>query len=170
MDLEKYIRDIENYPKDGITFRDITTLLKDKDGFKLAIDALCELVPKDVDKIVGIEARGFIFGAPVAYKLNKGFVAVRKLGKLPYKTISESYELEYGTDSIEVHLDSIEKGEKIVLIDDLVATGGSSLAACKMIEKLGGEVSRLLFLIELDEYDPRNNLLKGRDVKSIIKY
>lgn len=170
MDLKKYIRSIENYPREGVTFRDITTLLINKDAFKAAIDALCEFVPDDVDKIVGIEARGFIIGAAVAYKLNKGFVAVRKTGKLPFKTVCESYELEYGKDSVEMHIDSINKGEKVVIIDDLVATGGSSLAASNMIKSLGGNVETLLFLIELTDLNARKNALKGQNVVSIIKY
>ncbi len=170
MDFKKYIRSIENYPKDGVTFRDITTLLINKDAFKAAVDALCELVPKETDKIISIEARGFIFGAAIAYKLNKGFVPVRKMGKLPHKTISESYELEYGSDSVEMHIDSIKKGDRVVIVDDLVATGGSSLATLNMVESLGGEVLELLFLIELTDFKASENILKGKLVKSVIKY
>ncbi|WP_411355589.1 adenine phosphoribosyltransferase, partial [Peptoniphilus harei] len=124
MELKDTIRAIEDYPKEGVIFRDITTLLKDKDAFKKSVDEMAAKIDDDVDKIIGIEARGFIFGAALAYKLNKGFIPVRKPGKLPWDKISESYDLEYGEDSIEIHKDALEPGEKIVIVDDLLATGG----------------------------------------------
>lgn len=169
MDLKAKIRSIPGYPKEGIIFRDVTTLLKDGGAFKEAIDKMIEKIPGDFDKIVGVEARGFIVGAPMAYKLKKGFVPIRKPGKLPSEKISEEYELEYGTDSIEMHLDSINKGDKIVLVDDLLATGGTSESAIKLIEKLGGEVRALIFLMELEELKARDKL-KNYEVHSIIKY
>ncbi|MDO5714933.1 MAG: adenine phosphoribosyltransferase [Tissierellia bacterium] len=170
MELKEMIRSIPDYPEKGVIFRDITTLLKDGEGFQKAIDELTDLVRDwEPDVIVGMEARGFIVGAPVAYALGCGFVPVRKPGKLPYDKYTESYELEYGTDSLEIHKDGIEKGQKVVIIDDLLATGGTSKATISMVEKSGGKVMGLGFLIEL-------NGLKGReeiqeyDVKSIIKY
>lgn len=137
MELKDTIRAIEDYPKEGVIFRDITTLLKDKDAFKKSVDEMAAKIDKDVDKIIGIEARGFIFGAALAYKLNKGFIPVRKPGKLPWDKISESYDLEYGEDSIEIHKDAIEPGEKIVIVDDLLATGGTSKACLKLVRSLG---------------------------------
>ncbi len=169
MELKDTIRAIENYPKEGVIFRDITTLLKDKDAFKKAVDEMAAKIDEDVDKIIGIEARGFILGAALAYKLNKGFVPVRKPGKLPWDKLSESYDLEYGQDSIEIHKDAIEPGEKVVIVDDLLATGGTSKACLKLVRSLGGEVSSLLFLIELEGLKGRD-LLKGEKVLSVIKY
>lgn len=169
MELKDKIRAIEDYPKKGVIFRDITTLLKDKDAFNKAVDEMAEKIDKDVDKIIGIEARGFIFGAALAYKLNKGFVPVRKPGKLPWDKVSESYELEYGEDSIEMHRDAIEAGEKIVIVDDLLATGGTSKACINLVEKLKGEVSSAIFLVELEDLKGRE-ILSGTRVESIIKY
>ncbi|MGI5949003.1 adenine phosphoribosyltransferase [Peptoniphilus sp.] len=169
MNLEKTIRSIENHPKEGIVFRDITTLLQDKDSFKEAVDVMAEKIGPDVDKIVGIEARGFIFASALAYKLNKGFIPVRKPGKLPFDKISESYSLEYGEDSIEIHVDAINKGDKVAIVDDLLATGGTAKASVNLIEKLGGEIEVVLFLIELIDLKGRE-LLEGQNVKSIIKY
>lgn len=169
MELKDTIRAIEDYPKKGVIFRDITTLLKDKDAFNKAVDEMAEKIDKDVDKIIGIEARGFIFGAALAYKLNKGFVPVRKPGKLPWDKVSESYELEYGEDSIEIHKDAIEAGEKIVIVDDLLATGGTSKACINLVEKLKGEVSSAIFLVELEDLKGRE-ILSGTRVESIIKY
>ncbi|WP_062571460.1 adenine phosphoribosyltransferase [Peptoniphilus sp. DNF00840] len=169
MELKDTIRAIENYPKEGVIFRDITTLLKDKDAFKKAVDEMAAKIDEDVDKIIGIEARGFILGAALSYKLNKGFVPVRKPGKLPWDKLSESYDLEYGQDSIEIHKDAIEPGEKVVIVDDLLATGGTSKACLKLVRSLGGEVSSLLFLIELEGLKGRD-LLKGEKVLSVIKY
>ena len=169
MELKDTIRAIEDYPKKGVIFRDITTLLKDKDAFNKAVDEMAEKIDKDVDKIIGIEARGFIFGAALAYKLNKGFVPVRKPGKLPWDKVSESYELEYGEDSIEIHKDAIEAGEKIGIVDDLLATGGTSKACINLVEKLKGEVSSAIFLVELEDLKGRE-ILSGTRVESIIKY
>ena len=169
MELKDTIRAIEDYPKKGVIFRDITTLLKDKDAFNKAVDEMAEKIDKDVDKIIGIEARGFIFGAALAYKLNKGFVPVRKPGKLPWDKVSESYELEYGEDSIEMHRDAIEAGEKIVIVDDLLATGGTAKACVNLVNRLKGEVSSLVFLTELEKLGGRKTL-KGQRVYSIITY
>lgn len=169
MELKDTIRAIEDYPKKGVIFRDITTLLKDKDAFNKAVDEMAEKIDKDVDKIIGIEARGFIFGAALAYKLNKGFVPVRKPGKLPWDKVSESYELEYGEDSIEIHKDAIEAGEKIVIVDDLLATGGTAKACVNLVNRLKGEVSSLVFLTELEKLGGRKTL-KGQRVYSIITY
>ncbi|MDO5041070.1 MAG: adenine phosphoribosyltransferase [Peptoniphilus sp.] len=169
MDLVNKIRDIYDYPVDGIIFRDITTLLKDSDSFKEAIDQMVALRDDEIDIIVGIEARGFIIGAPIAYALGCGFVPIRKKGKLPYEKISADYSLEYGTDSIEMHTDAITKGQKVLIVDDLLATGGTSQRAIEMVEKLGGEIVGLDFLIELKDLKGREKL-KGYDVRSIIKY
>ena len=169
MELKDTIRAIEDYPKKGVIFRDITTLLKDKEAFKKAVDEMAEKIDKDVDKIIGIEARGFIFGAALAYKLEKGFVPVRKPGKLPWDKVSESYELEYGEDSIEIHKDALEPGEKVVIVDDLLATGGTSKACINLVEKLKGEVSSAIFLVELEDLKGRE-ILSGTRVESIIKY
>ncbi len=168
--LEDYVTTIPDFPKKGIMFRDITTILTDKDGFKLAIDMLIEkLKGVEFDAIVGSESRGFIFGAPIAYALNKKLVIVRKKGKLPRETISEDYELEYGTASVELHKDSIKKGEKVVMIDDLIATGGTILASIKLVERLGGEVVKVGFVMELEGLKGRQKLEKY-DVFSLIKY
>lgn len=141
MDLKNYIRNIQDYPKEGILFRDITTLLKDKDAFKFAIDAMAKQVEdKKIDYIVGAESRGFLIGSALAYRLNCGFVPVRKKGKLPCKTISEEYALEYGTDSLYMHEDAINKGANVLIVDDLIATGGTALAIMKMVERLGGNI------------------------------
>ncbi|WP_019131892.1 adenine phosphoribosyltransferase [Peptoniphilus obesi] len=170
MDLSKKIRNIEDYPAEGIIFRDITTLLREDDYFKEAIDQMADL-RKDskIDIVVGIEARGFIVGAPVAYKLNCGFVPIRKKGKLPSDKISASYDLEYGQDVIEIHKDAIKKGQNVLIVDDLLATGGTSSVAIDLIEKLGGNVVGLDFLIELVDLKGREKI-KDYDVKSIIKY
>ena len=170
MDLSKKIRNIEDYPAEGIIFRDITTLLREGDCFKEAIDQMSDL-RKDskIDIVVGIEARGFIVGAPVAYKLNCGFVPIRKKGKLPSDKISASYDLEYGQDIIEIHKDAIKKGQNVLIVDDLLATGGTSSVAIDLIEKLGGNVVGLDFLIELVDLKGREKI-KDYDVKSIIKY
>lgn len=151
-DLTKYIRTIPNYPKEGIMFRDITTLLKDPTGFKLTIDQLANKYRgQKIDVIAGIEARGFILGAAFAYNLGLGFIPIRKKGKLPGKTISQSYELEYGTDTIEIHDDALEKGARVLLIDDLIATGGTALGAISLIEKIGGIIHETAFIVDLPE-------------------
>lgn len=170
MELKDYIRSIQNYPKEGILFRDITTLLKDKDAFKLAIDKMAEQVKdKKVDLIVGAESRGFLIGSALAYKMNCGFIPVRKRGKLPYKTISEEYALEYGTDTLYMHEDAIKKGDNVLVVDDLIATGGTALAMIKMVEKLGGNVIGSSFLIELEELNGRKEIEKY-PINILIKY
>ena len=170
MDLEKYIRTIEDFPKEGISFKDVTTLLKEGDAFKYAVKSIADKLRNlNVDLIVGPEARGFIFGAPVAYELGVGFVPVRKPGKLPADTVRYEYELEYGKDALEIHKDAIKKGARVALVDDLLATGGTILSAVKLVEKLGGEVVHIGFLIELEFLNGRDNL-KGYDISSIIKY
>ncbi|MCR4618443.1 MAG: adenine phosphoribosyltransferase [Lachnospiraceae bacterium] len=155
--LEEYIRTIPDFPEKGIMFRDVTSVLEDAEGFKLAIDTMTDLV-KDlqIDAIVGAESRGFIFGAPIAYNMNKPFCLIRKKGKLPCETIEETYDLEYGTATIEIHKDSIKPGQKVLLVDDLIATGGTTEAMIKLVEKLGGEVVGVVVLIELAG-------LKGRE-------
>lgn len=168
--LAEYIRSVPGFPKEGIIFKDITTLLKDKDGLIIALDQLYDFAKdKKIDKVVGIESRGFIYGALLAEKLNAGFVPVRKPGKLPAKAIRETYSLEYGEDSIEIHLDAIEKGDRVLLHDDLLATGGTMEAACRLIEKLGGVIVQISFLIELTFLKGREKL-KKYEVRSLIKY
>lgn len=170
MELKDYIRSIQDYPKEGILFRDITTLLKDKDAFKLAIDKMAEQVKdKKVDLVVGAESRGFLIGSALAYKMNCGFIPVRKKGKLPYKTISEEYALEYGTDTLFMHEDAIKKGDNVLVVDDLIATGGTALAMIKMVEKLGGNVIGSSFLIELEELNGRKEIEKY-PINVLIKY
>jgi adenine phosphoribosyltransferase len=150
MDLAKMIRDVPDFPKEGILFKDITTLIKDPRAFKEVIDRLADhYVGKQIDLVVAVEARGYIFGAPIAYKLGAGFVPVRKEGKLPAETVREEYALEYGTDSVEMHRDAIQSGQKVLIVDDLIATGGSAAATARLVERLGGEVVSIAFLIEL---------------------
>ena len=168
--LEEYVRSIPDFPEPGIIFRDVTSILQDADGLKLAIDSMQEcLKGVDVDVIMGAESRGFIFGMPIAYNLHKPFVPIRKAGKLPCETISQSYELEYGEATIEIHKDSIRPGQKVVIIDDLIATGGTVQAATKLVEQLGGEVVNIVFLMELAGLNGREKL-KGYDVASVICY
>ena len=170
MDLKEKIREIEGFPKEGINFKDITTLLRDKDAFKYAVDRIVEdLKDKEIDLVAGPEARGFLMGAAVAYGLGVGFVPIRKPGKLPSETTKFEYELEYGTDSLEIHTDAIEKGQKIAIVDDLLATGGTIEACAKLIESLGGEVAALKFLIELDFLEGRNKL-EGYHINSLTRY
>lgn len=168
--IEDYLRSIPDFPKPGILFRDVTSVIQDAEGFKLAIDSMDELL-KDIeyDVVVGAESRGFIFGAPIAYKNNKPLVLARKKGKLPCETIEESYELEYGMATIEMHKDSIKPGQKVIIIDDLIATGGTVEAITKLVEKLGGEVVRLGFLIELVDLKGRDKLSKY-EVVSVMKF
>lgn len=157
MDLKTIIREVPDFPKEGILFYDITTILQNPEGLKASIDQIQEkLEGVEFDYIIGPESRGFIFGVPVAYNMGKGFLPIRKKGKLPYKTKSKEYALEYGTATIEMHVDAIKPGNKVVIIDDLLATGGTSKATVELVESLGGEVVKLLYLIELD-------FLKGRD-------
>ena len=168
--LEDYVVSIPDYPEPGIIFRDVTSILQDAEGLKLAIDSLqAELDGLDFDVIAGTESRGFIFGMPIAYNLHKPFVLVRKKGKLPRETVSASYDLEYGSAEIEMHRDSIKPGQKVVLIDDLIATGGTIEAAAKLVESLGGEVVRIIFLMELAGLKGREKL-KDYDVRSVIRY
>lgn len=169
MDLASKIRPIYDYPIDGIIFRDITTLLKDKAAFKEAIDKMAGAFYEEVDLIVGVEARGFIIGSAVAYAMGCGFVPVRKPGKLPSEKVSSEYKLEYGTDSVEMHRDAIEKGQRVLIVDDLLATGGTAGAVVNLVEELGGEVVGLNFLIELVDLNAREKL-KGYNVKSVIKF
>ncbi|MFO3716155.1 adenine phosphoribosyltransferase [Anaerococcus cruorum] len=170
MDLKSKIRVIEGYPVEGVSFKDITTLLKDKDAYKQSLDMLEEEL-KDIefDYIVGIESRGFIFGAPLADRLDKGFVPVRKPGKLPGEIEKISYDLEYGNNELEMHKDAISKGDKVVIIDDLIATGGSAHAAAKLVETLGAEVAAFEFLIELEDLNGREVLCDYK-VISLVKY
>ena len=168
--LEEYVTSIPDFPEPGIIFRDITSVLQDADGLHLAIDSYVKMLDGvDFDVVVGAESRGFIFGAPVAYLLGKPFVTARKPGKLPRETVSEDYELEYGTASIELHKDSIKPGQKVVIVDDLIATGGTVEAIIKLVEKLGGEVVKLVFMMELAGLKGRDRLAKY-DVESAIVY
>ena len=168
--LEDYIRSIPDFPEPGIIFRDVTTILQDADGLALAVDSIRDMLKDvDYDVVLGPESRGFIFGVPVAYAEHKPFVPVRKKGKLPRETVSIEYALEYGTAEIEMHKDSIKPGQKVAIIDDLIATGGTIEAAIKLVESLGGEVVKVVFLIELAGLKGREKLA-GYDVASVIKY
>ncbi len=169
-DLKKLIREVPDWPKPGIMFYDLTTLLKDKKGFRTLIDKLCEhYANKKVDVVVGIEARGFIFAPALAYRLNAGFVPVRKPKKLPWKTAQVTYELEYGTDSLEVHQDAVRPGQRVLVCDDLLATGGTAAATVKLVRQLGGEVIGVGFAVELSSLNGRAKL-PGLDVFSLIQY
>ena len=169
-DLKNYIRSIKDFPKQGIMFRDITTLLKKPDALKETINQLYDIAKdKNINKVVGIESRGFILGGALAEKLGCGFVPVRKPNKLPAERISESYYLEYGEDKIEIHKDAIQKGDRVLMHDDLLATGGTMEAACKLIEKLGGEVVQISFIIELSFLNGRDKL-KIFEVHSLVVY
>ena len=168
--LEEYVVTIPDFPKPGIMFRDITSVIQDPDGLKLAVDQLVDLVKDlDFDLVIGPESRGFIFGVPVAYLLGKGFIPVRKKGKLPRETVSQKYDLEYGQAEVEIHKDAIRPGQKVVIVDDLIATGGSAEAACKLVEQLGGQVVKMVFVMELAGLNGREKL-KGYDVASLICY
>lgn len=168
--VEDYVRNIPDFPEEGIIFRDVTSVLQDAEGLQLAIDELkMRLEGLDFDVIAGAESRGFVFGMPLAYLFNKPFVMIRKAGKLPCETISKTYELEYGSATIEIHKDAIKPGQKVVLIDDLIATGGTMKAACELIEELGGEVVKVLFLLELAGLEGRK-VLKEYDVDSVVVY
>ncbi len=169
-ELKKYIREIPNFPKQGIGYKDITPLLLDPEIMKKAIDLFIEnLADKDIQKVVGIESRGFFFATLLAQRLNAGFVPVRKPGKLPYKTHVETYKLEYGIDTLEIHEDAIKKGEKVLLHDDVLATGGTADAACKLIEKCGGKIVHCNFLVELSFLNGRRRL-DSYEVNSLISY
>ena len=168
--LEEYVRSIPDFPEPGVIFRDITSILQDADGLQLAIDSMQACLDGlDVDVIVGTESRGFIFGMPIAYNLHKPFVPIRKKGKLPCETVSKSYDLEYGSATIEIHKDAIKPGQKVAIIDDLIATGGTIEAAAKLVEELGGEVVKIVFLMELAGLNGVKKL-DGYNVVSIIRY
>ena len=168
--IEEYVRTIPDFPEPGIMFRDVTSVLQDPDGLKLAIDSMIKLLDGvDFDIIAGAESRGFIFGTPVAYAMGKAFVPARKPGKLPRETVSMEYALEYGTGTIELHKDSIKPGQRVVLVDDLIATGGTIEAAAKLVEELGGKVVKIIFLMELAGLKGRERL-KDYDVASVIRY
>lgn len=170
MDLAKMIRDVPDFPKEGIIFKDITTLIKDPEAFKEAVDILADhYAGRQVDLVAAVEARGYIFGAPIALKLGAGFIPVRKVGKLPAETVREEYELEYGTDAVEMHKDAIQPGQKVLIVDDLIATGGSAQATARLVERLGGEVVGIAFLIELTFLHGVDRL-KKYDVYTVIEY
>lgn len=168
--IEEYVRNIPDFPEKGIIFRDVTTVLQDAEGLKLAVDSMIRLLDGvDFDVVVGTESRGFIFGVPIAYALGKPFVPVRKKGKLPCETVAAKYDLEYGSAEIEMHKDSIQPGQKAILVDDLIATGGTVEACVKLIEELGGEVVKIVFLMELAGLKGRDKL-KNYNVASVITY
>ena len=168
--LEEYVVTIPDFPEPGIMFRDITSVIQNPDGLKLAIDGLTDLVKDlDFDLVIGPESRGFIFGVPVAYLLGKGFIPVRRKGKLPRETVSQKYDLEYGQAEVEIHKDAIQPGQKVVIVDDLIATGGSAEAVAKLVEKLGGKVLKMVFVMELAGLEGRKKL-EGYDVASLIIY
>lgn len=168
--LKSIIRDVPDFPKEGIVFKDITTLLADAKSFQRVIDIMSHrYIDRDIDLVLGIEARGFIMGSALAYKLGKGVILVRKPGKLPYKTFSTSYELEYGTDELHIHQDAIKKGQKVLIADDLLATGGTVEAVIKLIEKMGGEIVECAFLAELEFLKGRDRL-RPHDVYSLLKF
>ena len=170
MDLAKLIRDVPDFPVEGILFKDITTLLQNATAFREAVDALAaRFADYRIDEVVAIESRGFVFGAPLAYKLGAGFVPVRKPGKLPAKTISVEYSLEYGTNVLEVHVDAIAPGQRVLLVDDLLATGGSARAAVELVQRLGGVVVGAAFLVEL-EFLQGAKKLEGYDIFSLIRF
>ena len=168
--IEEYVKSMPDFPEKGIIFRDVTSVLQDADGLHLAIDEMQKFLEGvEFDVIAGTESRGFIFGVPIAYNLHKAFVPVRKKGKLPRETVSAEYELEYGKAEIEMHKDAIRPGQKVVLVDDLIATGGTIEAAARLVEELGGEVVKIIFLMELEGLKGREKL-KGYDVESVIHY
>nr|WP_207751717.1 adenine phosphoribosyltransferase [Clostridium rhizosphaerae] len=168
--MKDKIRVIENFPKEGISFKDVTTLLQDKEALKYTVDAIANsLKDKNIDIVIGPEARGFLFGAPVAYALGAGFVPVRKKGKLPYDTIGVSYDLEYGSDELEIHKDAIKPGQRVAIVDDLLATGGTIGSVAKLVEQVGGELVSIDFVIELTGLNGRDKL-KGYNIKSLVQY
>ncbi len=170
MNFNDYIRDIPDFPKEGILFKDITPLLKDKEVFKKAIDTMANNYNNiEIDYVVGIEARGFIIGTPLAYALNKGFIPIRKPGKLPYEKISASYDLEYGSNELEIHTDAISEGDNILLVDDLLATGGTTKASVDLIEKLGGNIVSIAFLLELVELNGREEI-EDYDIYTLLQH
>ena len=170
LDLKKYVRDIPDFPKEGILFRDITTVLKDPASLKDAIDAMSELVKNvEYDTVLGPESRGFIFGVPMAYNMGKGFVPVRKAGKLPAEVAAKDYALEYGTATIEIHRDAVKPGQRFIIADDLLATGGTANAVCELIKELGGTVVAQVYFIELLGLAGRDRLA-GHDVRAVLTY
>lgn len=170
MDLKEKIRTVPHWPIEGVMFRDITTLMQDAEAFKTACDEFYDRYKDmEINKVVGIDARGFIFGAVLAYKLGVGFVPVRKKGKLPYDTISEEYTLEYGTNCVEMHRDAIVLGERVLIVDDLIATGGTIAAAVKLVEKLGGDVVECVFLVELPELNGREKI-KDYEIFTLVEF
>jgi len=170
LDLKQKIRNIPDFPKKGIVFRDITPLVRDSEALKYSVETMAgHYNGKEVDAILGAEARGFIFGSAVAYKMGIGFIPVRKPGKLPFKTCSASYNLEYGKNILEMHIDAVNTGDKILIVDDLVATGGTARAMAELVEKMGGEVIGFCFLVELEFLNPRK-ILEGYDIFSLVKY
>ena len=172
MDLRQVIRTIPDYPKPGIMFRDITTLLTDARGFRRAVDELVQpLAGAKIDKVAGIEARGFILGGAIAHQLSVGFVPIRKKGKLPYKTLSEEYALEYGVDEVEIHTDAIRQDERVLLVDDLIATGGTARAAIRLIERAGGNVDLCSFVVDLPDLGGADKLrAAGKDVVTLVSF
>jgi adenine phosphoribosyltransferase len=170
-DLKKFIREVPDFPKPGINFYDITTLLKDPTALRMTVDRFAWMFSGShrVDKVIGIESRGFMFGPSLAYSLNAGFVPVRKPGKLPAAKVSQTYELEYGTDRVEMHADAVSPGERVLIVDDVIATGGTALATAKLVESLGGEVVGFGFIIEL-AFLPGRDRLDGYEVESLIRY
>lgn len=168
--IADYVTAIEDYPEKGVIFRDITSVIQHPEGLKMAVDEMIGLIgDTECDLVAGAEARGFIFGASIAYALGKGFIPVRKRGKLPRETVSQSYELEYGTGMIEIHKDSIKPGQRVVLVDDLMATGGTMEAMVKLVESLGGKVAKIIFLLELAGLNGRDKL-KDYDVAAVLTY
>lgn len=172
VDIKAYIRTIPNYPKDGIMFRDITTLLSDPIGFRKAVDAMVQVHDSEtIDHVAGIEARGFILGGAVAHQLGAGFVPIRKKGKLPWETFAEEYELEYGTDEVEIHIDAVERGQRVLLVDDLLATGGTAEATIKLLERAGAEVVACSFVIDLPDLGGRARIeAMGKEVLSLCHF
>ena len=170
LDLKSFIRDVPDFPKKGILFKDITPMLQDPAAFRASVERLAERYEGEgIELVAGVESRGFLFAAALALRLGAGVIPVRKKGKLPYKTISESYALEYGTDSVEVHEDAVRKGQKVLLVDDLIATGGTAAAAARLLEKIGADLAGVCFLIELSFLEGRKKL-DGRDVFSLLSY
>ncbi|MBI9042741.1 adenine phosphoribosyltransferase [Lutibacter sp.] len=169
-EIEKYIRDIQDFPKEGVLFKDIATLLQNPKAMQLCKNQLIALVgDQKIDKVIGIESRGFFFGTLLAEHYNAGFIPVRKPGKLPYTTISESYDLEYGTDAVEIHIDAIKKGEHVLIHDDVLATGGTAKAVCQLVERLGGEIVQCNFIIQLDFLNGKDKLA-NYNITSILQY
>lgn len=170
-DVKGKIRDVKDFPKQGIIFKDITTALKDAETLKKMVDFICEQYKHEkIDYVVGLESRGFIFGMPVAYNLDAGFIPIRKPNKLPAKTIKESYTLEYGTDMIEMHEDALKKGDRVLIVDDLLATGGTAAAACNLVCKAGGDIIACAFVIELTDLKGREKLPKNIGIVSMVEY